>query len=59
MGLIKEPLDVDFVVDSRPLTKAEEKAISDFIKADKAKRLSKKRTSLLKKSIRKTAEKAN
>jgi hypothetical protein len=26
MGLIKEPLDVDFVVDPRPLTKAEEKA---------------------------------
>ncbi|MCB0745796.1 MAG: hypothetical protein KDC67_17975 [Ignavibacteriae bacterium] len=44
MGLIKEPLDVDFVVESRPLTKEEEKAISDFIKADKAKRLSKKRT---------------
>ncbi len=38
MGLIKEPLDVDFVVDPRPLTKAEEKAISDFIKADKEKR---------------------
>ena len=38
MGLIKEPLDVDFVVDPRPLTKAEEKAISDFIRADKEKR---------------------
>ena len=25
MTLIKEPLDVDFVVDPRPLTKAEEK----------------------------------
>lgn len=58
MGLIREPLDVDFVVDSRPLTKAEEKAISDFIKSDKAKRLSKKRTLLLKKGIRKTTEKA-
>ena len=41
MGLIKEPLDVDFVVDPRSLTKAEKKAISDFIKADKEKRLSK------------------
>ena len=41
MGLIKEPLDVDFVVDPRPLTKAEKKTISDFIKADKEKRLSK------------------
>jgi len=37
MGLIREPLDVDFVVDSRPLTKAEEKAVSDFIRADKEK----------------------
>ena len=41
MGIIKEPLDVDFVVDPRPLTKEEEKAISEFIKADKEKRLAK------------------
>ena len=38
MGLIKEPVDIDFVVDPRPLSKAEEKAISDFIRADKEKR---------------------
>lgn len=38
MGLIKEPLDVDFEVDSRPLTKEEQLAISEFIKEDKAKR---------------------
>ncbi len=38
MGLIKEPLDVDFAVDTRPLTKAEENVISDFIRADKEKR---------------------
>lgn len=38
MTLIKEPIDVDFVVDPRPLTKAEEKTISDFIRADKEKR---------------------
>ncbi len=38
MGLIKEPLDVDFVVDPRPLTKKEQLAISAFIKADKEKR---------------------
>ena len=38
MGLIKEPLDIDFVVDSRPLTKKEELTISEFIKADKEKR---------------------
>ncbi|MFN8359140.1 MAG: hypothetical protein U0264_04425 [Candidatus Kapaibacterium sp.] len=38
MGLIKEPLEVDFVVDPRPLTKAEEQSISEFIRADKEKR---------------------
>lgn len=48
MGLIKEPLDVDFVVDPRPLTKNEQLAISEFIKADKAKR------ALLKKRLTKT-----
>ena len=38
MELKKEPLDIDFVVDPRPLTKKEKLAISEFIKADKAKR---------------------
>ncbi|MDD4740076.1 MAG: hypothetical protein PHY20_00750 [Bacteroidales bacterium] len=38
MGLIREPLDVDFFLDPRPLTKKEQKMISDFIKADKEKR---------------------
>jgi hypothetical protein len=35
MGLIREPLDVDFVFDPRPLTFKEGKMISDFIKADR------------------------
>lgn len=38
MGLIKEPLNMDFYVDPRPLTKIEKKMISDYIKADKEKR---------------------
>jgi hypothetical protein len=38
MGLIREPLDVDFVVDPRPLTLQERKMIIEFIKADKLKR---------------------
>lgn len=38
MEQIKEPLDVDFIVDPRPLTKKEQLAISEFIKADKEKR---------------------
>ena len=42
MGLIKEPLEVDFFVDPKPLTKQDQKMISDFIKADKAKRNPKK-----------------
>lgn len=48
MGLIREPLDVDFYVDPRPLTIEEQKMISDYIKSDKLKRkrgkTSKKRT---------------
>lgn len=49
MGLIKEPLSVDFIVESRPLTRAEEKAISEFIKADKGKRLARNKKLLLEK----------
>ncbi len=41
MGLIKEPLEVDFYVDPRPMTKEDEKIISDYIKADKLKRTKK------------------
>jgi len=54
MGIIKEPLQIDFVVDPRPLTKIEEKAISDFIRADKLKRKHKAmRIKLAKKSTKK------
>jgi hypothetical protein len=38
MGHIKEPSGVDFVISSRPLTKSEELAISDYIKNYKAKK---------------------
>jgi hypothetical protein len=38
MGLIKEQVGVDFYVDPRPMTKEDEKVISDYIKADKLKR---------------------
>lgn len=37
MGHIKEPEGVDFIINGRPLTEKEKKAISDFIKADKEK----------------------
>jgi hypothetical protein len=36
--IVREPLDVDFFVDPKPLTKEENKLISDFIKIDKQKR---------------------
>jgi hypothetical protein len=35
MGIIREPLEVDFFVDPRPLTKEEMEKISAFIEADK------------------------
>ncbi len=38
MAHIKEPLEVDFFVDPKPLTEAGRKRISDYIKADKEKR---------------------
>ena len=41
MGLISEPEGVDFVIQSKPLTKEEEQALSEFIRAYKAKHKSK------------------
>ena len=37
MGHIKEPDGVDFIINGKPLTDKEKKAISEFIKADKQK----------------------
>jgi len=37
MGLIREPLDVDFYVEPRPLTKEEREKISQHIREYKAK----------------------
>ena len=45
MGLIKEPLNVDFEFDPRPLTKEEKEQISNYIKAYKAKHAQKHATS--------------
>lgn len=41
MGLIKEPKGVDFVINSRPLTKDEEASISNYIREYKEKHSSK------------------
>ena len=53
MGLIKEPLDVDFYVDPRPLTKDEREKISQHIREYKAKMAKRKsrRTSSKKKIL--------
>lgn len=37
MGNIKESDGVDFIINGKPLTDKEKKAISEFIKADKEK----------------------
>lgn len=37
MGRIKEPDGVDIIINGKPLTDKEKKAISEFIKADKEK----------------------
>jgi hypothetical protein len=36
MGHIKEPKGVDFIIKSEPLSNEEKKAISEFIRKDKA-----------------------
>ena len=46
MGHIKEPDGIDFIINGKPLTEKEKKAISEFIKADKEK--------LAKQKVRKT-----
>ncbi len=59
MGLIKELLEFDFYVDPRPMTKEDEKAISDFIKADKVKRSKKanRRSTSSKRLLKKVGQK--
>jgi hypothetical protein len=37
MGIVKEPLNVDFVVENRPLTTEEEIQISNYILSQKKK----------------------
>ena len=54
MGSTKEQLDVDFFFDPKPLTKEEQKLISDFIQADKKKRKDKKISSNRSRTSQKT-----
>lgn len=52
MGIIREPLDVDFEFDPRPLTAKEKEQISNYIKAYKAKHSKREITS---KKLKRTA----
>ena len=54
MGHIKEPDGVDFLINSRPLTKEEEIAISNYIRAYKAKHST--RQAIVKRTKRKKVE---
>jgi len=49
MGLVKEPEELDLYVDPKPLSSADKKLISEYIRADKEKR--RKRKSSKKKAI--------
>ena len=51
MGLVREPLDIDFVVEPKPLTQKEKEAVSEYIREYKSKQ-TKKRTRKLS-SVRK------
>ena len=53
MGYIKEPKGIDFIINSRPLTKDEETAISSYIQAYKSKHTGKKTDSKPKGTITK------
>ena len=55
MGIVKEPFGIDFVVENRPLTKEEEKQISDYVLSQKKKREQKENSKL---RISKTKQKA-
>ena len=54
MGLIREPLEVDFYVVNRPPTEEESRKMSEFIKKDKAQRAK----ALAKKKSTKSSRKA-
>jgi hypothetical protein len=44
MGLVKEPLNVDFYVDPRPLSTAKKALISEHIRKQKAKAVKRKKS---------------
>ncbi len=52
MNLIKEPKGIDFVIESRPLSDAERKEISEYIKQQKLKMKATTRASKIKKAVK-------
>lgn len=55
MGHIKEPNGVDFIIKSKPLTDKDRKAISEFIRKDKARNTKRRTKKQVPKHRRKTA----
>jgi hypothetical protein len=55
MGFIREPEDVDFIIQSPPLTDNERKEISEFIRTRKLQNESKIKQSISKEKIRNNA----
>ena len=58
MGYIKEPYGVDFVINGKPLTDKQKKAISQFIQADKAKNALKDKRATKSRPANKTSQSA-
>lgn len=55
MGLIREPLNVDFYVIDRPISAAESKEFSEFIKRDKKRQAAKRSRARKNKKAKETA----
>ena len=51
MGYIKEPKNIDFLIQSSPLTEKERKAISEYIRKFKSKRIAKKQKKMKKETV--------
>ncbi|MBX2931995.1 MAG: hypothetical protein KF781_08630 [Chitinophagaceae bacterium] len=51
MGIVREPKGVDFIIQSPPLTKEEQKEISEFIKLRKQQRIAEQKTKRTKRVI--------
>lgn len=51
MGYIKEPKNIDFLIKSSPLTDKERKAISEYIRKYKSKKIIKRKKKMKKETV--------